>query len=63
MYLMQVYSVFKRFKKVIIYSSNASLKCPAGKDADTWSAMKYGEARMLGLRTYPQGRFEVFVRS
>ena len=23
--------------------------------------MKYGEAGMLELRTYPQGRFEVFV--
>jgi hypothetical protein len=44
-------------------TANASLKCPAGKGTDTWAAMKYGEARILGLRTYPQGHFEVFVRS
>ena len=50
----------KDFKKTD--TSNASLKCPAGKSTSTWAAMKYGEAGMLELRTYPQGRFEVFVR-
>jgi len=49
----------KDFKKTD--TSNASLKCPAGKGTSTWSAMKYGEARMLELRTYPQGRFEALV--
>jgi hypothetical protein len=43
-------------------TANAYLKCPAGKGTDTWAVIKYDEARMLGLRTYPQGRFEVFVR-
>jgi hypothetical protein len=43
-------------------SSNASLKCPAGEGTSIWAAMKYGEAGMFEFRTYPQGRFEVFVR-
>jgi len=42
---------------------NARLKCPAGKGTSTWPAMRYGETGMRELRTYPQGRFEVFVRS
>jgi len=45
-----------------VFVHNASLKCPAGKGTSTWPAMKYSEAGMLELRTYPQGRFEVFVR-
>jgi hypothetical protein len=43
-------------------TSNACLKCPAVKGTEIWAAMKCGKARMFGFRTYPQGRFEVFVR-
>ena len=42
---------------------NASLMRPAVQATETWVAMKCGKARMLGFRTYPQGRFEVLVRS
>jgi hypothetical protein len=36
---------------------------PAVQATETWVAMKCGKARMLEFRTYPQGRFEVLVRS
>ena len=36
-------------------SSNASLKCHAVENTETWVEIKYGKARMLEFRTFPAG--------